>query len=51
MLEKIEDAKNLLDKNNIAYKNEDDGKSGIYVHFKDPTEQFYILLNQNGTKT
>ena len=36
MLEKIEDAKNLLDKNNIAYKNEDDGKSGIYVHFKDP---------------
>ena len=36
MLDNIEDAKALLDKNNIAYTREDDGKSGIYLHFKDP---------------
>ena len=36
MIDKIGDAKTLLDKNNIAYNGEDDGKSGLYVHFKDP---------------
>lgn len=36
MLDNIEDAKALLDKNNIACTREDDGKSGIYLHFKDP---------------
>ena len=36
MVDQIADAKALLDKNNIAHKEEDDGKSGIYLHFKDP---------------
>ena len=36
MINTIEDAKALLDKNNIVYKAEDDGKSGNYLHFKDP---------------
>ena len=35
MIDKIEDAKALLDKNNIVYQKEDDGKSGLYCHFKD----------------
>ncbi len=35
MIDKIEDAKILLDRNNIAHKQEDDGKSGMYLHFKD----------------
>lgn len=35
MLDKIEDGKELLDKNSICYKT-DDGKSGTYIHFKDP---------------
>ena len=34
MIDKIEDAKSLLDKNNIAFKAED-GKSGRYLNFKD----------------
>ncbi len=36
MIDKIDDAKMLLDKNEIAYTPENDGKSGIYLHFKDP---------------
>ncbi len=36
MINKIDEAKDLLDKNKIAYVPEDDGKSGIYAHFKDP---------------
>ncbi len=35
MIDKADDAKKLLDENNISYKL-DDGKSGIYLHFKDP---------------
>ena len=35
MIETIGDAKALLDASKIDY-HEDDGKSGIYVHFKDP---------------
>lgn len=35
MVDKITDAKELLDKNNIECREEDDGKSGLYVHFKD----------------
>lgn len=35
MVDAIGDAKALLDSHNITY-HEDDGKSGIYVHFKDP---------------
>lgn len=35
MVEKIGDAKELLGANNITFK-EDDGKSGHYLHFKDP---------------
>ncbi len=36
MIDKISEAKELLDKNKIEYKAEDDGKSGLYLHFKDP---------------
>jgi catechol 2,3-dioxygenase-like lactoylglutathione lyase family enzyme len=36
MIDKTEDAKTLLDKNKIAYSSHDDGKSGSYIHFKDP---------------
>ena len=35
MIDKAEEAKSLLEKNNIPHKFED-GKSGIYLHFKDP---------------
>jgi len=36
MIDTLEDAKTLLDTSNIGYTSEDDGKSGIYLHFKDP---------------
>ena len=36
MIDSIEEAKTLLDKNKIAHNAEDGGKSGIYLHFKDP---------------
>ncbi len=36
MIANINDAKLVLDKNKIAYKSEDDGKSGLYAHFTDP---------------
>ena len=36
MIENIEEAKTLLDTNKTAYTSQDDGKSGMYVHFKDP---------------
>ena len=35
MLDNWEEGKNLLDTNNISYVT-DDGKSGTYLHFKDP---------------
>lgn len=35
MIDKIEDAVAVLDKNKIAHEKQDDGKSGIYCHFKD----------------
>lgn len=36
MVPAIAEAKSLLDSKQIAYTTQDDGKSGIYVHFKDP---------------
>ena len=36
MIDTIDEAKTLLDAGNIAYTPEDDGKSGLYIHFKDP---------------
>lgn len=36
MIDDINEAKVLLEKNAITAKKEDDGKSGIYLHFKDP---------------
>src|SRR2546423_13918102 len=35
MLDDIKTAKQVLDDNNITYK-EDNGKSGMYLHFTDP---------------
>jgi catechol 2,3-dioxygenase-like lactoylglutathione lyase family enzyme len=35
MVDKASEARELLEKNKIAFKLED-GKSGIYLHFKDP---------------
>jgi catechol 2,3-dioxygenase-like lactoylglutathione lyase family enzyme len=35
MIDAISEAKSLLDSNKIPYR-EDDGKSGIYLHFHDP---------------
>jgi catechol 2,3-dioxygenase-like lactoylglutathione lyase family enzyme len=36
MIDKIDEAKTLLDTNKIAYTSQEDGKSGSYIHFKDP---------------
>jgi catechol 2,3-dioxygenase-like lactoylglutathione lyase family enzyme len=36
MINSIDEAKALLEQKNIPYTGEDDGKSGIYLHFKDP---------------
>ena len=36
MVDDIEEAHALLEKEKIAFTKEDDGKSGIYAHFKDP---------------
>ena len=36
MIDNIDEAKMLLDTNRIAHTSQDDGKSGIYIHFKDP---------------
>jgi catechol 2,3-dioxygenase-like lactoylglutathione lyase family enzyme len=36
MIENAEEAKALLQKNNIPFDFHDDGKSGIYLNFKDP---------------
>ncbi len=36
MINDIKEAKDLLDTNKIAYKEENDGKSGLYLHFRDP---------------
>jgi catechol 2,3-dioxygenase-like lactoylglutathione lyase family enzyme len=35
-IDKIDHAKVLLDQHKIAYQYQDDGKSGLYCHFKDP---------------
>jgi|SRR6185437_9062572 len=35
MIDKADDAKELLERNDISFKF-DDGKSGIYLHFRDP---------------
>ena len=44
MVPDIAEAKAVLDSNNIAYKEENDGKSGLYLHFKDPdnTIVYYV---------
>lgn len=36
MIKDMKEAKELLDRNNILYNEQDDGKSGIYLHFTDP---------------
>ena len=36
MTDDIDATKAMLTTNNIPYKDEDDGKSGLYLHFKDP---------------
>ena len=36
MIDNVDEAKVLLDKNEIPHSSMDDGKSGIYIHFKDP---------------
>lgn len=36
MIDKIDEAKTLLEGQHITYTLEDDGKSGTYTHFKDP---------------
>lgn len=36
MIDKAEEGKALLDKQGINYTQEADGKSGVYLHFKDP---------------
>ncbi|HMC98754.1 MAG TPA: VOC family protein [Ferruginibacter sp.] len=36
MIKDINEAKTLLEENNITGTTQDDGKSGIYLHFKDP---------------
>lgn len=36
MIDDINEAKALLENNNITATSEDDGKSGMYLHFKDP---------------
>jgi catechol 2,3-dioxygenase-like lactoylglutathione lyase family enzyme len=35
MIDDFNEARALLDKNNILYEAQDDGKSGNYLHFKD----------------
>ncbi len=36
MIDSIDATQKLLQDNNISFSKEDDGKSGIYLHFKDP---------------
>lgn len=36
MIDNIDEVKTMLDQNGITARTEDDGKSGIYCHFKDP---------------
>ncbi len=36
MIENSDEAKVLLETNKISFKEEDDGKSGNYLHFSDP---------------
>lgn len=36
MIDDCDEAKTLMEKNNIPITLSDDGKSGIYFHFKDP---------------
>ena len=44
MTDDLADARTLLDKNGISYK-EEDGTSGTYIHFHDPygTILYYVL--------
>src|SRR5687767_8062329 len=35
-IDNAKDAKLVLEKNGIEYEYEEDGKSGLYCHFKDP---------------
>ena len=36
MISSVDEVKEVLGKNNIDFTDSDDGKSGIYIHFKDP---------------
>lgn len=44
MIAEVDDVKTLLEQNGIDYKEEADGKSGIYLHFKDPdgTQLYFV---------
>jgi catechol 2,3-dioxygenase-like lactoylglutathione lyase family enzyme len=44
MIDIFEEAKTLLAKNNIAFKEEEDGKSGSYLHFKDPDDTILYFV-------
>lgn len=45
MIQSLDEAKALLTAGSISFKEENDGKSGIYLHFKDPdnTILYYVL--------
>lgn len=36
MIDAVQEARDILNSHNIPYQEEDDGKSGLYLHFKDP---------------
>ena len=44
MIDKVEEGKTLLEKNNIPYKFFDDEKSGLYLNFSDPNGTFLYFV-------
>lgn len=44
MIKDIKKAEALLKKNKIKFKEEKDGKSGIYIHFSDPDGTFLYFV-------
>jgi predicted enzyme related to lactoylglutathione lyase len=47
MVNTREEAKAILDENKIVYTESDDGKSGIYFHFKDPYGTILYFVQPN----
>jgi catechol 2,3-dioxygenase-like lactoylglutathione lyase family enzyme len=43
-IDKCENGKALLEANNITYQLQDDGGSGIYLHFRDPDGNIVYLV-------